>query len=51
MTKMEKLGEVKSQLNNILNKLETYMFIENITEVRDNKINEEKPEVIVELKQ
>ena len=48
MTKMEKLNEVNLQLTHILNQIETRMFIENI---KDKKITEKKPELIVEIKQ
>jgi len=51
MIKMKKLKEVNSMLNNVLNKLETQMFIENINDIKDKKISEEKPEHIVEIKQ
>ena len=37
MTKMEALRDVKESLTSVINKLETYMFIEDIDDVRENK--------------
>lgn len=48
--KMEKLKEVNTQLSNILIELETRMFIENIVDVKEKIINEEKSKTIVILK-
>jgi hypothetical protein len=51
MTKLEKLKEVNMNLTNVLKELETRMFIENVEDVREKKRVEEKPKVLVELKQ
>ena len=37
MTKMEALKDVKKTLASVINKLETYMFIENIDNIEENK--------------
>ncbi|GAG43073.1 unnamed protein product, partial [marine sediment metagenome] len=37
MTKMEALKDVKESLTSVINKLQTYMFIEDIDDVRENK--------------
>ncbi len=47
-TKIEKLREVNENLVNILNRLETYMFIENINDV---DIKENDSQVILNIKQ
>ena len=42
MTKMEALRDVKKSLTSVINKLETYIFIEDMDDVRENKtINKE----------
>ena len=51
MTKLEKLKEVNAQLSGVLKKLEAYMFIENVEDIREKKKVEEKPKVLFELKQ
>jgi len=48
--KLEKLREVNAVLTNVLNELETYMFIENIGGGKEKIIKEEKPEVVLEIK-
>ena len=48
--KIDKLKEVNTQLSNILIKLETRMFIENIVDVKEKTINEDKPKAVVILK-
>jgi len=42
MNKIEKLKEVGVTLNELLTKLETYMFIENINSNTDSKIKVDK---------
>jgi len=43
MTKMEALKDVNKSLTSVINKLETYMFIEDIDGVSNNKtIKQEK---------
>jgi len=49
--KLEKLNEVNTQLNNILKKLETYVFIENIPDVREKIVVSEQPIVEMPIKQ
>ena len=46
--KLEKLKEINEMIANVLTKIETYIFIENID--INNKNNEEKPDVIIEIK-
>jgi len=48
--KLEKLREVNKLLKEILSNLETQMFIENIDETIDKKINAEYSKVVVEIK-
>jgi len=48
---MEKLYEVNMQLEQILNRIETYMFVEKIDRDDNHKINNEMQDVIVEIKQ
>lgn len=49
--KLEKLKEVNNILKRVLEKLEFEMFIENINDVKDNIINNNKPKIIVNPKQ
>ncbi len=43
MTKMEALKDVKESLSSVINKLETYMFVQGIDDVRETKpIKQEK---------
>ena len=51
MSKIAKLKEVNTMLKSVLVELEARMFIENVDGVRDKIIQEEKPQVLVELKQ
>jgi hypothetical protein len=48
--KLEKLKEVNLQLTNVLNELETLMFIKNIDGSNKKEIKEEQPKVVLELK-
>jgi len=48
--KLDKLREVNTTLVNIINKLETKAFIENIYIVNEKFINNEKPKPITETK-
>jgi hypothetical protein len=48
--KIEKLKEINAQLDNVLTKLETHIFINNIDNVQDKKIKKEAPDVILEQK-
>jgi hypothetical protein len=53
MTKLDKLKEVNTMINNVLMEMEARIFIENIEDVRENrdrKITEEQPKVAIELK-
>lgn len=47
--KIEKLKEVNNQLNEILSKLETRMFIENINNYNDKKLKESQPKMVINL--
>lgn len=47
MGKLEKLKKVNVMLDKMLVKLETHMFIENIGDIKDKKIDKEKPLVVV----
>lgn len=49
MTKMEALKDVKKTLDSVINKLETYIFIQNIDNIRENESNKGK-EVRFEIK-
>ncbi|HUU88815.1 MAG TPA: hypothetical protein VMX17_13840 [Candidatus Glassbacteria bacterium] len=49
--KLEKLNEVNAQLNCILQKLETYVFIEKIPDVREKIVIAESPTVEMPIKQ
>jgi hypothetical protein len=51
MTKLDKLKEVKTMIESVLTELETRLFIENPDGVREKIIHEEKPKVLIELKQ
>ena len=51
MNKIEKLKEVHAQINKIINMIETRMFIENISDVEEKIIQEEKPKAITETNQ
>jgi len=48
--KLEKLKEVNSQLTNVLNQLETLMFIKNIDSGNKKEIKEEQSKVVLEIK-
>jgi len=48
--KLEKLKEVNAQLNSVLKKLETHIFIENMGDVKDKKVIAEQPKVAMQLK-
>jgi len=48
--KLEKLKEVNLQLTNVLNELETLMFIKNIDVDNKKQIKEEQSKVVLELK-
>jgi len=48
--KLDKLKEVNTTLNELLIKLETYIFVENITIDNSSKTKERKSEHLVELK-
>ena len=50
MTKLEKLKEVNMQVTNIIKEMELCIFVENIEDVRERVIQEEKPKVAVKLK-
>ena len=51
MGKIEKLKEVNATLKNILIKLETRIFVENMNVDDNKKIKEEQLKIAVELKQ
>lgn len=46
---MEALKDVKKTLDSVINKLETYIFIQNIDNIRENESNKGK-EVRFEIK-
>lgn len=48
--KIEKLKEVNNLLNELIGKLETRLFIENISEAEEKILNEKKVGVSIELK-
>jgi hypothetical protein len=50
MNKLEKLKEVNQQLSDVLKELEIRMFIENIEDIRERKIINDKPKVAIEIK-
>jgi len=50
-TKLEKLKEVNTQLDSVLKKLETYVFIENIVDVQEEKVIAEQPKLVISIKQ
>ena len=50
MNKLDKLKEVNQTLTNVLKELEIRMFIENTEDVREKKLINDKPKVVVELK-
>jgi hypothetical protein len=45
--KLEKLREVNTQLSNILMELETRIFVDNISDVKERIIREDKPKAVV----
>jgi hypothetical protein len=49
--KLEKLKEVNVMLNAVLMELETRIFIDNISDVKEKMTKDEKPKVMVEIKQ
>jgi hypothetical protein len=51
MNKLEKLKEIHAQINKIISKIETRMFIENISDIKEKIIQEEKPKAITETNQ
>ena len=51
MNKLEKLKEIHAQINKIISKIETHMFIENISDIKEKIIQEEKPKAITETNQ
>jgi len=48
--KLEKLREVNAQLNGVLKKLETHIFIEKIGDAKDKKMITEQPKVAMQIK-
>lgn len=50
MTKLEKLREICTTLDDLIIKKETYIFVENINVDNDKKIKEPQPKLIVESK-
>jgi hypothetical protein len=48
--KLEKLREVNAMLNTVLMELETKLFIDNISDVKEKIIKDEKPKIVVEIK-
>jgi hypothetical protein len=50
MTKLDKLKEVKLQVNNIIKEMELCVFVENVEDVRERVVREEKPKIVIELK-
>jgi hypothetical protein len=51
MTKLEKLREVCTTLDDIIIKKETYIFVENIDTDDKKRIKEPQPMVVAEIKQ
>jgi hypothetical protein len=49
--KLEKLKEINETLKHVLDKLEIQMFIDNIYDIKDSVIKNDKPKVSVNLKQ
>lgn len=49
--KLEKLREVSDILKHVLDKLEIQMFIDNISDIKDSVIKNDKSKVSVNLKQ
>lgn len=49
--KLEKLKEINETLKHVLDKLEIRKFIENISDVKDCVIKNDKPKVSINLKQ
>jgi len=50
MTKMEALREVNDMLTEVLDNIETQMFVENINIVDDNNKNNDVPNMLFENK-
>lgn len=51
MTKMEKLLEVKTSLASVLNKLEVYIFTEDVDNILDDNVKPVISEAVEKLKQ
>jgi len=48
--KLDKLNEVNLQLDEILKRIETYIFLENIGDGRDNVVASKQPETYIQIK-
>jgi hypothetical protein len=48
--KLDKLKEIKLEVNDILTELETQIFIENANDFKENIIKKKKPKIVFEIK-
>ena len=47
---MKKLKEINATLSNVLKEMETYIFVENICDIKEIKSKEVFPKALIELK-